>query len=322
MRLGVFSNHNLNPWVNWTTLGPPLLNPLAEHDGARLIAPPPLEWRNRRELWRVLRDVSSCDTLFWMQGAVRPEVPIHLASLLRGPVRRSAFVVDAWKFLVTKIGALAVLQNLNPCFVPFREGCMDLKKRFPRGRFEWLPFGVDTDIFNSLPGERPIFAYWMGRRYEPLHQAMLRYCTERGLVYRYTLRSGEFPDPSELGKVVGSSQYFLVAPPDYADPARTGGYSPFVMRYLEGLSAGARLLGLLPKSGEYDMLLPRDAMLAVAPDGSDLAAKLDADRANTEARSAVERARNYVREHHSWERRAAQIFDRLNTGKATCFSDK
>jgi hypothetical protein len=94
------------------------------------------------------------------------------------------------------------------------------------------------------------------------------------------------------------------------------------MRYLEGLSAGARLLGLLPRSGEYDMLLPRDAMLTVAPDGSDLALKLDADRFSTEARSAVERARNYVREHHSWERRAEQIFDRLNTGKATRFSDK
>ena len=322
MRLGVFSNQNLNPWVNWTTLGPPLLKPLAAHDGARLIAPPPLQWRNRRELWQVLQDVNSTDTLFWMQGAVRPEVPIHIASLLRGRVRRSAFVVDAWRYLVAKIGTLAVLQNLNPCFVPFREGYIDLKNRFPKGRFEWLPFGVDTGVFDSVPGERPIFAYWMGRRYEPLHQAMIRYCSERGLTYRYTLRSGEFSDPSELGKVVGSSQYFLVAPPDYTDPARTGGYSPFVMRYLEGLSAGARPLGLLPKSGEYDMLLPRDAMLVVAPDGSDLAAKLDADRARAEVRLAVERARIFVREHHSWERRAEQIFERLNTGKATCFSDK
>jgi len=319
MHLGVFSNQNLNPWVNWTTLGPPLLEPLAANENAQLIAPPYLAWSNYRQWRGILRGVGSSDTLFWMQGASRPEVPIHLASLLRGRVRRSAFVVDAWKYLISKIGALAVLQRVDPCFVAFREGYQELKSRFPAGKFEWLPFGVDTTVFDSVPGERPIFAYWMGRRYDTLHQAMLRYCSERGLDYRYTKRGGEFPDPMELGRMVGSSQYFLVTPPNLAEPARTGGYSPFVMRYLEGLSAGARLVGVLPGSGEYEKLLPLDAILQVAPDGSDLAAKLDADRNSPEARAAVERARLFVREHHSWARRAEQIFDRLSDGKPTGF---
>ena len=150
---------------------------------------------------------------------------------------------------------------------------------------------------------------------------MLRYCEERDLVYRYTRRSGEFPDPMDLGRLVGSSRYFLVAPPNLADPDRTGGFSPFVMRYLEGLSAGARLVGVLPGSGEYDRLLPRDAMLEVAADGSDLAAKLDADCNNPAGAAAVERARVLVREQHSWAKRAAQIFDRLASGTATGFED-
>jgi hypothetical protein len=92
------------------------------------------------------------------------------------------------------------------------------------------------------------------------------------------------------------------------------------MRYLEGLSAGARLLGVLPKSGEYEALLPLNAILQVAPDGSDLAAKLDADQDDPGARAAVERARVMVREKHSWTRRAEQIFKRLETGEATGFS--
>jgi len=196
-----------------------------------------------------------------------------------------------------------------------REGYEELKIRFPRGRFEWLPFGVDTGVFDSVPGERSIFAYWMGRRYEPLHRAMLTYCTDRRLPYRYTMRGGEFPNPLDLGRLVGRSQYFLVTPPNLADPDRTGGYSPFVMRYLEGLAAGARLLGVLPRSGEYEMLLPREAILVVEPDGSDLGAKLDEDRANPEARAAVERARILVRAHHSWAKRAEQIYTRLSTGK-------
>jgi hypothetical protein len=87
------------------------------------------------------------------------------------------------------------------------------------------------------------------------------------------------------------------------------------MRYLEGLSAGCRLLGVLPKSGEYESLLPLDAILQVAPDGSDLAKKLDADRDDIEAQLAVERARSIVRTRHSWNVRAQQVFDRLSTGK-------
>lgn len=57
----------------------------------------------------------------------------------------------------------------------------------------------------------------------------------------------------------------------------------------------------------------------MAPDGSDLFAKLDADRKNPDVRSAVECARTFVREQHSWAKRAEQIFDRLATGKSTEF---
>jgi hypothetical protein len=94
------------------------------------------------------------------------------------------------------------------------------------------------------------------------------------------------------------------------------------MRYLEGLAAGARLLGVLPRSGEYEALLPLDAILLVAPDGSDLAAKLDADQDNLDARAAVERGRRLVRSHHSWAKRAQQIYERLSTGMPTGFGEE
>ena len=89
------------------------------------------------------------------------------------------------------------------------------------------------------------------------------------------------------------------------------------MRYLEGLSAGCRLLGVLPKSGEYEALLPREAILEVASDGSDLAARLDADIANPTGWEAVERARMLVREHLA--RRAEQIHARLEQGTVATF---
>jgi hypothetical protein len=316
MQLGVLSNERLGKWLNWTTLGPPLYHPLSERKNSRLIAPPPFGFASHKEWLETLRSIRGIDTLFWMQGSARPELPLLFVSALCGRARRSAFVVDAWKGSLTKIGTLAVAQRLDPCFVAFREGYEELSLRFPSGKFEWLPFGVDQGCFDSVRGKRDVFAYWMGRRYEPLHRAMLQYCESRGLEYRFTKTPGEFTDPARLGELVGRSQYFLVTPPDLDNPIRTGGFSPFVMRYLEGLSAGARLIGVLPKSGEYERLLPRDAMLEVAPDGSDLSEKLDADLADPNARNAVERARLFVREHHSWARRAEQIYDRLNSEKA------
>jgi hypothetical protein len=311
LRLAVLSNERLDPWINWTTLGPPLLRPIADYPDAELLTPPPLSSAHRGEWLTLARAVRRHDTMFWIQGGSRPELPVWAASRSRQRVRRSAFVFDAFRPYLRRIGWLAVAQRLDPCFVAFREAYEELTWSFPRGRFEWLPFGVDTEVFRPTGGPRDVFVYWMGRRYDRLHQALLRYCRERGLVYRYTERSGEFTDPAELGQLVARAKYFVVAPPDLQDPGRTGGFSPFVMRYLEGLSAGARLLGVLPCSGEYDALLPRDAILTVAADGSNLAERLDADQRNTGAAAAVARACELVRSTHSWARRAERIHQRL-----------
>ena len=152
----------------------------------------------------------------------------------------------------------------------------------------------------------------MGRRHEPLHQALLAYCEARGLSYVYSKDGGLTTE--ELGRLTSSAQYFVATPPDLDNPKRTGGFSPLVMRYFEGLAAGTRLLGVLPRSGEYEAILPTDALCQVAPDGSDLAQRLDQDRSNSNNQRAVEAAGEFVREHHSWRRRAEQVFNHLANG--------
>ena len=307
MMLAVLSNDRLDPWINWTTLGPPLLEPLAQL-GGRLVSPParPVAWPG------LARSMRRVDSVFWMQQSARPEWPLVAASLAAGVAHRSAFVVDPWLVDLPRIALAARLQRLDPLFVPFSEGAEELSRRHPRGRFEWLPFGVDTDVFAPGSGERDVFAFWMGRRHEPLHRRLLEYCEARGLRYEYR-REGRLLSPQELGEMAGRSRYFVVTPPLDEDRARTGGYSPLVMRYFEGLSAGARLLGVLPGSGEYERLLPLDAILRVEVDGSDLEERLDGD---TGAAAATSRATEHVRRHHSWRRRAEQIHERLTTGRA------
>jgi Glycosyl transferases group 1 len=317
MELGLLSNSALNPSVYWTTLLPPLFSGLGDQPGVRTIAPPPLTWDQRSEWGKIRSQVKGCDALFWIQLAARPNGPIHLASYLNLGARRSNFVLDAWKPSLTKIGLVATVERLDPCFVAYREATNELKRRFPLAKFVWLPFGAHTDIFYPRKEEKSIFAFWLGRRYEPLHQALLAYCEARGLRYVFSKDGGLTTE--QVGELASSAQYFVATPPDLDHPERTGGFSPLVMRYFEGLAAGTRLLGVLPRSGEYESILPLDAFCQVSPDGSDLAERLDEDRSNSNSQLAVEAAAAFVRENHSWRRRAEQVFNHLANGAAIEF---
>jgi hypothetical protein len=317
MELGLLSNSALNPSVYWTTLLPPLFSGLALQPGVQTIAPPPLAWERRGEWAEVRSQVKGCDALFWIQLAARPSGPIHVASYLNLGARRSNFVLDAWKPSLTKIGLVATVERLDPCFVAYREGMEELKRRFPLAKFVWLPFGASTEVFYPRKEEKSIFAFWLGRRYEPLHKALLAYCETRGLRYVYSKDGGLTTE--QIGQLTSDAQYFVATPPDLDDPKRTGGFSPLVMRYFEGLAAGTRLLGVLPRSGEYQSILPTDAFCEVLPDGSDLAERLDEDRSNPNTQLAVDAAGAFVRENHSWRRRAEQVFNHLANGAAIEF---
>ena len=238
MKLGLLSNSSTNPSVYWTTLLPPLFSGLAQQPGVRTISPPPIAWERRGEWRRVRSELRSCDTLFWAQLGSRPTGAIHLASYLNPRARRANFVLDAWKPSLTKIGIAATLERLDPCFVAYSQATSELQRRFPLAKFVFLPLGAHTDIFYPRKERKSIFAFWMGRRHEPLHRALLAYCEAHGLRYVYSRDGGLSTE--ELGRLTSSAHYFVATPPDLDNTRRTGGFSPMVMRYFEGLAARGR----------------------------------------------------------------------------------
>ena len=312
MELGLLSNMLVDRQPYWQAYVPPLFSGIAgRRDNVRIVEPPPFAWARPIGRKSVRSQVKACDTLFWLQLSSRPATEIHLASLNRLGARRANFIIDAWKPVVSKIGMAATIERLDPCFIAYLEATTELKRRFPLGKFVWLPHAGNTDIFYPRKEGKPNFAFYMGRRHEPLHQALLKYCEERQLRYLY---SDKFLFGEELGRAASSAKYFVVTPREVIDPKTKIAFSPLSPRYFEGLAAGTRLLGALPESGEYNALLPTDALCEVSLDGSDLAERLDQDRQNLDNQRAVDAATTLVRKHHSWRRRGQQIYDFLERG--------
>lgn len=292
---------------HWPAVAPPLEERLASYPGGTVLRPPALRRPTLRAAlpaWlSAIRTVRGADAVFWLQLSARPSAPLWALAYARPRARRSAWVIDAWAPQARKIGRLAAIQRLSPLFVGSSEAEADLCRTFPGLDVRWLPFAANTATFRDRGLERDVFAYWMGRRSKPLHEALERYCRERSLVYRVDRLGGE-----ELGRMVSRSRYFVVTPRDLDDPGLTGGYSPLAFRYFEGLAAGARLLGVAPRSGELERLLPADALLRVPADGVGLAEALDRDVAGeAAARAATERAQRHVIAHHAWQDRADVI---------------
>jgi hypothetical protein len=312
MELGLLSNMLVNREHYWQVFAPPVLSAIAgERANVRIVEAPPVAWE-RRAAWKSVRSqVKACDTLFWLQLSARPAPSIHLASLNRLGARRTNLIIDAWKPALTKIGMAAMIERLDPCFVAYLEATTELKRRFPLGKFVWAPLAANTDIFYPRKEPKANFVFYMGRRHEPFHQALLKYCEARGLKYLY---SDRFLYGEELGRATSSAQYFVVSAREVIDPKTKTSFSPLPLRYFEGLAAGTRLLGALPASGEYEALLPTDALCEVSLDGSDLTERLDRDRQNPDNQRAVDAAAALVGEHHSWRRRGQQIYSYLQHG--------
>jgi hypothetical protein len=306
MKLTMVSHLGISKLSLWETMVPPIEEQLASKEGATVVRPPALRRPTfRRDLpaWlSAIRTLRRSEAVFWMQMSSSPEHQLWPLMYVNPLARRSAWVVDSWRPQLRKIGMVAAAQRLSPLFVGMREASDALAREQPNLAVQWLPYAANGSVFRDQGLERDIFAYWMGRRSEALDEAIRAYCAERGLEYRTDRATGD-----ELARLVARARYFVVTPPDVTSVARTGGFSPLALRYFEGLAAGARLLGVLPRSGEYEDLLPLDAVVRVAPDGHDLAAALEQDVDD----EAIERAQALVHAHHRWEHRADVIYDVL-----------
>lgn len=180
-----------------------------------------------------------------------------------------------------------------------------------------VALAADTARFTPYPDPpaRVIDVTSMGRRSEPVHQALLGLAATRGLFYLHDTIPGPLVRPSNaaqhrdmLANTAKRSRFFVTYPAKFGD-AENRGQSEVGARYFEGLAAGAVLLGQAPSAPAFRGDFPwPDAVIEARPDGSDIA-KLwsDLEERPEEMRQLGVRNAVHALRHHDWAHRWQSI---------------
>jgi hypothetical protein len=320
MKLVVISGTATEQTIWWRNLAPPIEDTLGGMADATLVRPPSYRratLRSNRPAWlNAIRTIRQADVVFWIQMCLRPPLSVWALPYLRPLARRSVLAVDIWERDVADFARIAGAQRLDPCYVIPPQAATALQGAFQSLAARPLAVGYNGDAFHDLYLERDIDVLWIGRRDPALHSALLALGQRGRLVYHFLEPPDKALPLDELNQLIARSRYFVVTPPDLTDTSRTGSYSPLTSRYLEGIAAGARLLGVSPRSGELVALLGPGAIVECAPDGSDLEVVLDAAARDVDAEARRIDLRDKVVQNHSWQHRAVAIHDDLVTGQS------
>lgn len=173
-----------------------------------------------------------------------------------------------------------------------------------------IPLAADLPRFTPYPDPpaRVIDVLSMGRRSEPVHQALLRLAGDRGMFYVHDTIPGALVRPASaaehrnmLAASAKRSRFFITYPAKFGNEENQG-QSEVGARYFEGLAAGAVLLGQAPSAPAFRRDFPwPDAVAEARPDGSDVAEVLAGIEEGPDgvprlsARNAVHALR-----HHDW----------------------
>ena len=197
---------------------------------------------------------------------------------------------------------LPVFQQFDHILVTHQQTASALSAALGRP-VTWLPAAVDTLRFtpytslSPAPAPCAVDAYSIGRRREGIHDALLRRARTSPFYYVYDTYRASVADVYDVNAhrdlfadTAKRSRYFVVAPAKFDSQDETAGQVEVGYRYFEGAAAGCVLIGERADSTAFRQLFPwEDAVVDLAPDGSDVASVLSAWSDQPERLSAMAR---------------------------------
>ena len=231
-----------------------------------------------------------------------------------------AFVLETWSSQFEERKAdLKILDQFDLVFV-LNASSIPALGRYTRTPIAFLPTAADALL--ACPGpegpERVVDVFSMGRRLPPVHDALRGLARERGLFYVHDVWFDAVArDWAEArawnADMVKRSRYYVAWDPvafaSKRDEELIGADRAISTRYFEGAAGGAILIGSRPDCAEFEALFDwPDAVVEVAPDGSDLETVLDGLDADA-GRVRAARARNVIESlrRHDWAYRWERI---------------
>jgi hypothetical protein len=228
----------------------------------------------------------------------------------------AAFIVETWTgSLKRHRSELAVLDQFDHVFVMNADAVPVLQRHT---RTPVSVMNTATDCLNACPDtadvQRVVDVACIGRRVDAVHDRLLDLARDHGLFYVFDIWGGGRAIDWHEARAANAgllqrSRYSIVW-----DPATTKKKSAVMQadrslstRYFESAASGAILLGSRSAAPAFTEHFDwPDAVIDIAPDGSDLEASLDELERDPERCAAIRRANvvNCLRRHdwvHRWE---------------------
>lgn len=227
-------------------------------------------------------------------------------------------IVELWPQDIDKFkGSMRLLKQFDHVFLNHSTSAKLLSDRIGK-KCEFLPFGVDAELFCPYPNFPPrnIDFLSIGRRAPETHKALLNEAMGNRLHYVYDSLKGYYIfDPGEhrflLSSMAQRSRFFS-ANPGKIDLAPDSGYpSEFGPRYFEGAAAGCVLVGESADNDAFRSIFNWPDAVLHHSYGSDNVAEVLAQFAEDPEREERVRKKNMTEMllHHDWAYRWERILE-------------
>jgi hypothetical protein len=178
--------------------------------------------------------------------------------------------------------SMEMLSRFDHVVIGLRTGIDPISSRLKRPCFYGMP-AVDALRFCPHPENPPRFidVYWMGRRAENTHQALLSLADKGRIYYVYdSSQRASLIDARQhrlqLAGFIKRSRYFIANKPILDRPEAASAVSEVPTRYFEGAAAGSIMIGDPPESEEFRRAFDWAGAVTPLPYGSsDIARVLD-----------------------------------------------
>jgi hypothetical protein len=172
-------------------------------------------------------------------------------------------------------------------------------------RCEWLPEGVDSDLYRFVPyADRNIDVLQLGRKWDDYHDKIKP--LEGELVYKYEKKRGQiiFATREEFLNGLANAKISICVPSDITHPERSGNISTITNRYLQSMASRCLILGKAP--GDMKFVFDYDPMIEI--DETDPIGQIrDILKNYDDYIPLIEKNYETVRQFHHWRNRVQQL---------------